>query len=231
MRIRNLVPALLIAFAVSVPCISSASVIITEINSKSEPVDDFFELTNTGASSVDITGWKYSDSHELADAVSLTLDGFSSIEPGESVVFFKGEAADVAGFKTAWGGLAGVKVGYHDGKGLGKNDALNVYDNADMLIATQSYSSGDDNNKFHAGNWVGGNENDSAIWVPGTTSSIEYVAAASGVYGSFLGAGTGIGDGGWGSPGYASVPEPSSILLVVLGSFFAAVFARRRFAK
>jgi uncharacterized protein YjiK len=49
---------------------------------------DWFEVTNTGARAVDITGWKMDDSSE-SPAAALSLTGVTSIAPGESVIFLE----------------------------------------------------------------------------------------------------------------------------------------------
>ena len=54
---------------------------------------DWFEVTNTGASAVTLTGWKMDDnSNAFANAV--LLNGVTTIAPGESVIFM--ETANLA---------------------------------------------------------------------------------------------------------------------------------------
>jgi hypothetical protein len=56
---------------------------------------DWFELTNTGAAAVSITGWKMDDSGDsFAAAVALT--GVSSIAAGQTVVFIEDKGASTA---------------------------------------------------------------------------------------------------------------------------------------
>jgi hypothetical protein len=45
---------------------------------------DWFEVTNTGTSAVDITGWKMDDNSN-ASASAVALNGITSINPGQSV--------------------------------------------------------------------------------------------------------------------------------------------------
>ena len=55
---------------------------------------DWFELTNTGSTPVDITGWKMDDnSNAFANAVALR--GITSIPPGAAVVFVENSTAGV----------------------------------------------------------------------------------------------------------------------------------------
>ena len=84
---------------------------------------------------VNITGWKVDDSSE-SPAAALTLNGVSSIAPGESVIFI--ETSDLAGksalFKSTWFGAnppANLQIGSYSGSGIGLStggDAVNLYD-------------------------------------------------------------------------------------------------------
>ena len=76
---------------------------------------DWFEVTNTGPSDVNISGWKMDDnSNSFASAVSLRsvsgLPAVTSIPAGKSVVFFEdngtgsNDATIIANFSTAWFG-------------------------------------------------------------------------------------------------------------------------------
>ena len=80
---------------------------------------DWFELSNLGTNSVDVTGWRMDDiSFLFANAV--VLNGVTNIAAGESVVFI--EAADtnnVAAFKSFWGGMTNRQVGTYTGGGVG----------------------------------------------------------------------------------------------------------------
>ncbi|MGZ8218484.1 SdiA-regulated domain-containing protein [Methylomagnum sp.] len=96
---------------------------------------DWFEVTNTGSSPVDLTGWKMDDSsNTFAAAVALT--GVSSIAPGESVIFIETAdlpAAKVAFIDTWFGGSApaSLQIGGYSGGGVGLGtggDAVNLFD-------------------------------------------------------------------------------------------------------
>jgi len=114
-----------------------ASLIVSEVSpwssGNSSYAADWWELTNTGASAVDLTGYKMDDdSNAFANAVSLY--GVTSVAPGESVIFIEGGASTAAAFKSAWFGAgvpAGLQVGYYSGSGVGLStdgDAVNVFD-------------------------------------------------------------------------------------------------------
>ena len=82
---------------------------------------DWFELTNSGTSAVDITGWKMDDNSN-SFASSVALNGITSIAAGESVIFIEGGAAQVTAFVNTWfGGVlpAGLQIGTYTGSGIG----------------------------------------------------------------------------------------------------------------
>ncbi len=62
---------------------------------------DWFELTNTGTRTADLTGWRVDDSAP-SFATAVALSGVSSLAAGESAVFVNGDATKVAAFKEAW---------------------------------------------------------------------------------------------------------------------------------
>ena len=126
-------------FAVAAP--APAALVITEAMSSSGTggTGDWFELTNTGASAVNVTGYKMDDNSFLfANAVPMA--GVSSIAPGESAVFIEtdttvpaDQATAIAAFRTFWGTakLASVQVGEYSGSGVGLSssaDGVEVFD-------------------------------------------------------------------------------------------------------
>jgi hypothetical protein len=108
-----------------------AHVLVTEVSpwssGNSPYTADWFEVTNTGATPVDLTGWKIDDSsNALNSAVPMT--GVPSIAPGESAIFTEGEHS--AGFKAAWA-PASFQIGSYSGSGVGLStdgDAVNLFD-------------------------------------------------------------------------------------------------------
>jgi uncharacterized protein YjiK len=112
--------------------------IISEVapwSSSSSPVAaDWFEVTNTKAVAVNITGWKIDDNSQSPVAAVL-LNGITSINPGESVIFI--ETTDLPGktaaFKSNWFGTnppAGLRIGNYTGSGIGLSsggDQVNLY--------------------------------------------------------------------------------------------------------
>lgn len=213
-------------------CLASlahAQLAVTEINSNSDATDDWFEITNVGGSTVDISGWGFDDFPENVDNI-VPLLGVSSIGAGESVVFVQLDedlgtpAADQVGmFRDAWGGLSGVQIGYHNGSGLGRDDGVTIFGADQMMVVQQIYfdPSLDPPADAHAGEWAGGANIDSAIWNPNSDPSAPiFVAPVAGQYGVFA-----ASDGGLGSPG-AVVPEPSNSWMALVGGL--AILGWRR---
>ena len=102
---------------------------------------DWFEVTNSGSSAIDITGWKMDDnSNSFSTAVALS--GITSIAAGESVIFVEtSSATTLAGFKSDWFGSnvpAGLQVGSYSGSGVGlstSGDAVNLFNAAGQVQA------------------------------------------------------------------------------------------------
>ena len=104
---------------------------------------DWFEVTNTKAVAVDITGWKVDDNSQ-SPAAAVALSGITSINPGESVIFM--ETADLAGKTTAflnnWFGTnppSGLRIGNYTGGGIGLSsggDQVNLYNGVSSTPVT-----------------------------------------------------------------------------------------------
>jgi Lamin Tail Domain len=112
---------------------------------------DWFEVTNTGTTDIDITGWKIDDnSNAFASAVALR--GLSILPAGKSAIFLEGtatgttDATIVANFSTAWFGSAtpptNVLIGTYGGPGVGLStgsDAVNLFDATGDRVAGVSF--------------------------------------------------------------------------------------------
>jgi Lamin Tail Domain len=107
---------------------------------------DWFEVTNSGASAVNITGWKVDDNSN-SFAASLTLNGITSIGAGESVIFMESgtPATTIPLFTSAWFGSsvpAGLQLGTYSGLGIGLStggDAVNLFNGAGVLQAKVTF--------------------------------------------------------------------------------------------
>jgi hypothetical protein len=103
---------------------------ITEVNpggSGASPyAADWFELTNTGPSSVSLVGWKVDDNSN-SFASSIALRGVTTINAGQSIVFFEGTATGTTdasitnAFNAAWGTslVFGTSIGAYGGSSIG----------------------------------------------------------------------------------------------------------------
>ncbi|MGH6750529.1 MAG: lamin tail domain-containing protein, partial [Bradyrhizobium sp.] len=110
---------------------------------------DWFEVTNTGTTAIDITGWKVDDNSDNPNA-ALALRGITSIAPGESVIFMEtstadGLAAAKAAFIALWFGgnaPAGLQIGNYSGSGIGLSsdgDHVNLFDSHGVLQANVTF--------------------------------------------------------------------------------------------
>ena len=129
---------------------TTGKLIITEVapwaSSNSGVLADWFEVTNTGSTAVDITGWKVDDNSE-SPVAAVALNGITSIAPGESVIFI--ESADpgttVPAFLSNWFDAsppAGLQVGTYTGSGIGLSsggDAVNLYNTSNVRQANVSF--------------------------------------------------------------------------------------------
>ena len=90
---------------------------------------EFVEFTNLGSTPVDMTGWSFSDNHEIAGNVPLS--SFATVAVGESVILSQATADN---FRTQWGLPESVKVIGSNSQNLGRSDEINLYDNTGALV-------------------------------------------------------------------------------------------------
>ncbi len=153
---------------------------------------DWFEVTNTGPSAVDITGWKVDDNSN-SSALAAPLRGLTSIPAGKSAVFFEGladgstDATITAAFSTAWFGSptlpSGFLIGAYGGPGVdldNAGDAVNLFDSVNGTQASVSFGVGTAGQTF-----------DNTIGLNNTTISTLSVAGLNGSLLSSNGAETG----------------------------------------
>lgn len=129
---------------------SVGRLIISEVapwSSGSSPVGaDWFEVTNTSAFAIDISGWKMDDSSG-SPAAAVALNGITTIGAGESVIFIESAnpAATKAAFLSTWFGgnaPANLQIGTYTGGGVGLGtggDAVNLYDSTNALRASVTF--------------------------------------------------------------------------------------------
>jgi len=202
---------------------ANAAVLITEVapwGSGNAPyATDWFELTNTGSSVVNISGWKMDDnSNSFGSATSLT--GITSIGAGESVIFT--ESAATASFLSTWFGTkvpAGLQIGNYTGAGVGLSataDAVNIYNASGVLQANVTFAASDATAPYQTFDNAAG-LNNAAI------STLSVV----GVNGAFV-ASNDVSE--IGSPGRiaAAVPEADSYAMLLVGLGLMGFLSRRR---
>ncbi len=199
---------------------------------------DWFEVTNTGSSAVNITGWSVDDSSSITTPVRGAINGITSIAAGESVILIESATGttfttNVTNFATAWFGgnlPVGLQIGSYTASGISfsaSGDGVGLFDNASTPVL-QAYVS------FGATTATGGTV-DNAAGINDVTGVASLVTArsVSGTNGAFLSAGNQIGSPGTiGAASVAPVPLPAAawLLLSGLGSLGAAARRRRQTA-
>jgi uncharacterized protein YjiK len=198
----------------------TTSVAITEVapwGSGNAPYAvDWFELTNTGTSAVDLTGWKMDDnSNSFGNSVPLV--GLTSLPAGKSAVFFEDtggldDATVEAAFAQAWFSKnalpAGFLIGHYGGSGVGLStggDSVNVFDAAGDRVSGISFGASPSSAPFASF--------DNTAGLGSTTVPLPTVSTLSavGVSGAFLAAdGAEIGSPGVG----AATPPPGPSVIV-----------------
>jgi hypothetical protein len=220
LKMKNKKTVYMAALLIASMTAAQAQIIISEVDPNGSSAGygaDWFELKNTGVSTVDITGWKMDDSSD-AFATAVGLRGITSIAPGLTVVFLEdgatstGDATLDANFASAWFGgsvPAGLTLANYGGSGVGLGaggDAVNIFNSTGTAITGVT---------FGATTLAATLDNTAGLSGAISQSSV------AGVNGAFS-------DGQEiGSPGdVAPVPEPSTIALT--GGGLAALLAFQR---
>ncbi|HRH48761.1 MAG TPA: SdiA-regulated domain-containing protein [Panacibacter sp.] len=146
---------------------------------------DWFEITNTLATAVDITGWKIDD-NSGSFAASVALNGITSIAPGESVIFI--ETADLPGksaaFLSNWFGAnppANLKIGSYSGSSVGlssSGDAVNLYNSTGILQASVIFGASSSSAPFKTFDNAAGLNNTTITQLSVTGTNGAFVASA-----------------------------------------------------
>jgi Lamin Tail Domain/PEP-CTERM motif len=201
-----------------------AALAITEVASTSGAPEaalsglDWWELTNTGPSSVLLNGYEWEDNNPQGAGVDTAIfpDGIT-IAAGESIIIHDGDSAVPVAFRSVWGLANTAQVLYGDSFG-GNNmfsglsssgDQVNLYDNLGSLVSSVTFGASTSGVSFE---WD----------TDGNTLGLS-VAGENGAY---------LAPGGAGRisspPGH--VPEPASIALVGMAvcGFWANCGLRRR---
>ncbi len=226
---RNLTLSLLTGSLLAAAPLAHAQLLLTEIQSDGS-VADYWEITNVGASAVDLSGYRWTDgesSGTFASAAAWALASGTTINSGESIIFTK--ASTEAAFRTWWGSNlpSTVKVfAASASPGLGSNDGAKFFQSDGTLVFSFSYAV-NGFTRLGGGNARGGHagpsgrpdsvasvaNNTALVWVASSgSSSPQYVTADGTTQGTFSPA-TGSEKG---SPGYSgfSVATPTVTLTV-----------------
>ena len=113
---------------------------------------DWFEITNSRATAVDISGWKMDDNSGSA-AAAVALNGITSIPAGKSVIFIETATptSTIPLFTNTWFGAntpAGLQIGTYTGSGVGLGtggDAVNLYNSSGLLQASVIFGTSSSN--------------------------------------------------------------------------------------
>jgi hypothetical protein len=150
MRLAVVISLAASAFLRPLPVAAASTLVISEVapwsSGNSPLMADWFEVTNTGAATVDITGWRMDDDSNLF-ANSVALNGITSIAPGESVIFIETATPQttVPAFRNLWFGShppAGLQIGSYTGSGVGlstSGDQVHLFDAAGTLQASVQF--------------------------------------------------------------------------------------------
>ncbi len=216
---KSLSSLLITTALVAISSSALADLRITEVMSSSagggSPTGDFLEITNYGSSAISMSGWKMDDnSFDITKAVAL--NGITSIGAGESVIFIESAAgAAVNSFKTFWGGLTGVQVGYYSGSGISfgsGGDSAILFNPAAAEATRVTFGAATAGKTFY---W-GYNAATGAV-----DPSYDGLVSSVGTIGTQV---TFTSSGDTGSLGTAIIPTPGAVAL--LG--FAGLVSRRR---
>lgn len=187
-----------------------ADLVITEVMSSSDHTDvtvdgDWWELTNTGATSVNLSNYSWDDSSNTPD---LQVFGSLSIGAGESIIMLNvNSILNVAAFRTTWSIPASTPIlfesdfGGFPGFSGANGDTIYLYDAADAIVDSWTFGPASDGQSFARFN------DESAV--PGGVS-------VSGLYSATSSSESPADQG---SPGSASVlPPPTSPGFILSGT-------------
>lgn len=92
---------------------------------------EFVEITNTGSTPVDLSGWSFDDDSNVSG--SFALGALGTLAGGESAVITEVPAA---AFRSAWARCAAAKIVGGNTQNLGRNDVINLYDASGTRVDT-----------------------------------------------------------------------------------------------
>ncbi|WAC20868.1 lamin tail domain-containing protein [Luteolibacter sp. SL250] len=214
---KSIIPILAL-LASAVP--GGAAIIITEVMSSSlhpsggSNNGDWFEITNTGSSAVDLTGWTWDDSSRTPG--SSNFGSLTVLGAGQSAVICEEPIGSESTWLSDWGitGVIVSNIGGSSFQGLGAGgDEVNIYDASQTLVTRATFGSATGGASFE--------------W---NTAGTSLGTSVIGENGAFRAASDGIGGAGQdvGSPGFALVPEPGTTGLALAAGLVALARRNRR---
>ena len=208
----------------------SADLIITEIqsNQAATGVNDYWELTNAGTTSVDLSGWKWNDVAKVTTGAAVTIPNGTTIAAGESIIF---TALTPTAFRSWWPNTSGVQIiSTGAAPGLGANDGVSLFNASGTIVCFLNYTanialdaggftrtSGSLGAGGHAGLSAGGSTATQALVIDpnyGTGAGRRYTAASVGVYGAFASTASASDIGSPGVSGFAVAVDLSKYVRV-----------------
>jgi hypothetical protein len=208
-----------------------AQVRITEAMSSSgtNGTADWFEVTNYGLAAVDITGWKMDD-NTFAFANSVNLLGITSISAGQSVVFLETATPEtsIPAFRTFWGTNAdSISIGSYTGSGVSfgaGGDGVVLFNSTGSETTPRvTFGAATTGSSFYYSYDSSGN--------PSTSPNINAIVSTVGLLDGQNTYASTNALGNIASPGTAAtIPEPSTYVLIALGAAFILWRLRRKVA-
>lgn len=195
---------------------ASANLVITEVMAQTTSGTattingDWWELTNSGAAAVNLSGYRWADTEDaLPGSVDQNFFPSFTLNPGESVIILEELSSSEAAWRTNWGIAASVMIlttdemiddSTPDGdtfSGLGSSgDAVFFYDPAGVLLSSYVYGAVTRGTSFEA-----------------SFTSADLGLSVVGENGAVRAANNDIG-----SPGVA-VPAPAALPALALAAF------------
>lgn len=198
-------------FAAAIP--AHAAIIISEVtpwgSGDSNYAADWFEITNTGTTTVDLAGWKMDDSSN-AFGTSVSLRGVASLGAGQSAIFLESNASGTndAGINNAfivtWFGANAPEeflIGNYGGSGVGlstSGDAVNIFNASGSRVTGVTFGASTSGFSF-----------ENAAGINGAISTL----SANGINGAF----TSVTGNEVGSPGVVPIPAALPLLMSAFG--------------
>jgi hypothetical protein len=176
---------------------------------------EYVEITNMGAAPVDLTGWSFDDSSQIAGSFSLSSLG--TLAALESAIITE---IDAGAFRTEWSLAGSVKVVGGNDQNLSRGDEVNIFDNSGMLVDLLTYDDREVNPGGPRTQGVSGNPPLAALGA--NNASLWVLSSVGDAYGSVASA-----SGDLGNPGALSlVPEPAAGALAAIAAL--GLIRRRR---